>query len=81
MTMKINKLWFILAFLLSSPLLAQYGAVNGQCSVGNVKAVTQGLNSTNTLMGSYPSCTVTVYDYRNFKSRNYLFQLHRNPSL
>lgn len=61
MTMKINKLWFLLAFLLSSPLIAQYGAVNGQCSVGNIKATTQGLNSFNTLMGSYPRCTVTVH--------------------
>ena len=33
MTMKINKLWFLLAFLFSSPLLAQYEAINGQCSV------------------------------------------------
>ena len=60
--MKTNGLiLFIFAFLLTSPLLAQYGAVNGQCSVGGIKAKTQGANSDNTFMGSYPKCTVTVY--------------------
>ena len=60
--MKIKHLvLFVIAFLLSLPAFAQYQAVNGQCSVGGVHAVTQGLNSTNTLVGSYPQCTVTVF--------------------
>lgn len=37
------------------------GAVNLFCQDGNVKASTQGAPSTNTLQGSYPKCTVTVY--------------------
>lgn len=61
MTMKINKLWFLIAFLFSSPLLAQYGAVNGYCNTGATHAITQGLNSLNFLQGEVPSCTVTVY--------------------
>src|SRR5271167_4778219 len=61
MTMKINKLWFLLAFLFSSPLLAQYGAVNGYCNTGATQIVHQGLKSTNYAQGEIPNCTVTVY--------------------
>lgn len=56
-----NLVLLIFASLLSLPSLAQYQAINGQCSVGNTRAATQGLNSTNILVGNYPSCTVTVY--------------------
>lgn len=31
------------------------------CQTGNVPALLSGLSSTNTLQGSYPACTVTVY--------------------
>src|SRR5271167_2188720 len=61
MTMKINKLWFLLAFLFSSPLFAQYGALNGYCNVGATQIVHQGLKSTNYAQGEIPNCTVTVY--------------------
>lgn len=60
--MKTNKLYLFLALLfISSPLFAQYGAINGYCNLGATKAKTQGLNSTNYLQGVIPQCTVTVY--------------------
>src|SRR5271169_5119602 len=59
--MKTKILFVILAILLSAPLFAQYGAVNGYCNTGATHAITQGLNSLNTLQGEVPSCTVTVY--------------------
>lgn len=49
------------AGLLAGAASAQTQALQGFCTVGNVKAITQGTNSANTLQGSYPRCTVTVY--------------------
>jgi hypothetical protein len=35
--------------------------IQGYCSQGGVSALTQGLSSTNKLLGIIPSCTITVY--------------------
>lgn len=52
----------ILFLLLSSfPILANQ-RVQGWCEKGSVKIVTSGLTSTNAAQGSYPSCTVTVFN-------------------
>lgn len=59
--MKTKTLLLFLALFISSPLFAQYGATSGYCNLGATKAKTQGLNSTNTLQGIVPQCTVTVY--------------------
>lgn len=59
--MKTNTLFVLFALLLSAPLFAQYGAVNGYCNSGATHAKTQGLNSLNLLQGEVPSCTVNVY--------------------
>src|SRR3974390_2820865 len=57
----------LLAFLLISNVgIAQTitaAAIHGTCSIGNTKANTQGLASSNTLVASYPQCTVTVYQH------------------
>ncbi len=50
--------------LLAVPAVAQNIApVHGDCSQGNTAVLTQGLQSTNRVMASYPACTVTVYDH------------------
>jgi hypothetical protein len=55
-------LGFLVVTVLAAAAHAQSTApLQNFCSVGNVKAVTQGSSSTNTLQGSYPRCTVTVY--------------------
>jgi hypothetical protein len=36
-------------------------AASGWCQTGNVQVMTQGLASTNPVMGSYPLCLVSVY--------------------
>lgn len=51
--------WLLLAF--ASIARAQTSPIQDWCEGGSVKAQTQGLQSTNTLQGSYPRCTVTVY--------------------
>jgi hypothetical protein len=48
--------------LLGAPCaFAQTNAFQNFCMDGGKKAVTQGLNSSNTVQASYPKCTVTVY--------------------
>lgn len=59
--MKLKVLFVFLVILLSAPLFAQYGAVNGYCNLGATQIVHQGLKSTNYAQGEVPSCTVTVY--------------------
>jgi hypothetical protein len=49
-----------LALFMLAPFAYANGNLSGFCSQGNIKATVSGLNSTNTLMGSYPRCTVTV---------------------
>lgn len=51
--------------LFAIPLLghAQLGSFQSNCEVGGTKAITQGLNSTNSLQGSWPGCLVTVYGH------------------
>jgi hypothetical protein len=50
-----------LLMLLSMPVFAQNGSVQGFCQDGGAKVVTQGMNSTTTVQASYPRCMVTVY--------------------
>jgi hypothetical protein len=51
-----------LLLLLPAATLAQTAAYpNGVCTAGATKAVTQGLNSTNQLLGMFPGCTVSVF--------------------
>lgn len=64
--MKMNKLYLLFAFLFASPLLAQYGAVNGYCNIGATQIVHQGLKSSNYAQGEIPSCTITVYQTGTF---------------
>src|ERR1035437_3438924 len=53
---------FLWALLLSAiAASAQTSTVNGFCTLGGTKAATQGMNSTNSLQGIIPSCTITVY--------------------
>ena len=59
--MKRFLLLSILAMAGVAPLSAQIDALNGVCLTGGRSAVTQGLNSSNKLLGIIPSCTVTVY--------------------
>src|ERR1019366_5240371 len=48
--------------LLAAPAFAQTVApIHGNCSEGKTAVVTQGLQSTNRVMASYPACTVAVY--------------------
>lgn len=48
--------------LLAAPAFGQgTAAINGYCSLGGAPAKVQGTQSTNTLQGIVPSCTVTVY--------------------
>lgn len=58
-----KRIYFILAcILMAAPqLFAQTAAVQGFCSVGGVKVNTQGLLSNNTVLASYPKCSVIVY--------------------
>jgi hypothetical protein len=51
----------LVIFLLAMPLDAQTTALNGYCDLGATKALTSGLNSSNSFQGLVPSCTVTVY--------------------
>jgi len=56
-----RKLLLLLSiFWTALPCLAMERA-QGFCTVGGKKVVTQGLQSTNTVMASYPQCQVTVY--------------------
>ena len=50
-----------LACLVALPVAAQTAPFSGTCQNGGRTALTQGMNSTNTLLGVVPSCTVTVY--------------------
>lgn len=61
--MKRLGLWISLCiFIFAVRLSAQtYYPFQNQCTTGNTPAQTQGMKSTNTLMASYPRCTVTVY--------------------
>lgn len=56
-----------LALLLLLPLLAfparANQSISGTCSTGNIRVSTGGLTSTTRVLGSYPLCTVTVYDH------------------
>lgn len=54
--------WLIalLALVLSLPAAARQ-RVFGYCAKGGQNVVTVGINSSNTVLASYPSCTVTVY--------------------
>ena len=51
----------ITVVVLTIGAFAQNGAIQGQCSVGDVFPVVSGLQSSSPFLGSYPSCTVTVY--------------------
>lgn len=51
---------FSLVFLLLAPFAYANGNLNGFCDQGNIKPVVSGLTATNTFLGSYPRCTVTV---------------------
>jgi hypothetical protein len=55
-----KKILFLIFFLTTS-LYAQTAALNGYCNLGATKALTSGLNSSNSFQGLVPSCTVTVY--------------------
>lgn len=56
-----NKILLVLSFcLLSLPALAIERA-QGFCEQGGQRAVTIGLNSSNYVQKSYPSCTVTIF--------------------
>lgn len=63
-----KRAWIIiLLFVLSSLFLplshAQIvGPISGNCNTGNIKPVVQGLPATNTFVGSYPLCIITVYN-------------------
>ena len=48
-------------FIFATSLYAQTAALNGYCNLGATKALTSGLNSSNSFQGLVPSCTVTVY--------------------
>jgi hypothetical protein len=54
-------LGFTLAWLFSLTMDAQTVAYNGFCAQGATPAVTSGLQSSNSLLGLIPQCTVTVY--------------------
>lgn len=56
------KKLFLLLLLLSAPAFAQNRVVQGFCSTGGIQVSTQGMNSTTTVLASYPRCLVTVYD-------------------
>lgn len=45
----------------SRPAFGQLGTFNGQCAKGNILPSISGLLGTNPFLGSFPSCTVTVY--------------------
>lgn len=55
--------WIVLLSLCLFACLPAFAnqAAQGWCEQGNVTALTQGLNSTNTVQGSYPQCQVNVY--------------------
>lgn len=55
-----NVLIAIAILALSLPAMANQAA-QGFCTVGNTPALTQGLESTNTLQASFPQCQVAVY--------------------
>lgn len=50
-----------LIFALSSPLMAQTGAITDFCKQGATPANTSGLQSSNNLQGVVPGCLVSVY--------------------
>lgn len=54
------RLKVLLALLFSLPAFAMQSA-QGDCSTGNQKVTTQGLQSSTLVMRSFPSCTITVY--------------------
>src|SRR5271154_2522372 len=58
-----KRWWIVTSFFAAffAPLAhAQYGSFQANCEVGGTSALTQGLNSTNKLQGSWPGCLVTV---------------------
>lgn len=57
---------FFLSLLLAlAPVVAHaqnaYGHYQNFCTAGGTRALTQGLNSTNSMLSTFPGCTVTVY--------------------
>ncbi len=56
-----KRIWFALLLLCSLPVFGQTAAITGFCTSGSTPAKTQGLNSTNQMMGIVPSCTFSVY--------------------
>jgi hypothetical protein len=52
---------FVFLVLASIPAMAQTGSVTDWCNQGATPAKVSGLNSTNSLQGIVPKCTVTVY--------------------
>lgn len=50
----------VLALFMLAPFAYANGNLNGFCDQGNIKPVVSGLTATNTFLGSYPRCTVTV---------------------
>ncbi len=51
----------LLAAFTATKAHAQNFPIQQDCTVGGVSAITQGLQSTNKLQGSWPGCLVTVY--------------------
>lgn len=58
--MKLSK-WVLAILLLSSVAAAQVAGFNGDCMKGNAFPLVFGTKATNPMMGSYPTCTVTVF--------------------
>lgn len=60
--MKTLTVFTLLLISSSIPGMAQtLGSYNGWCQKGAVKVATSGQTSSNTVQGSFPSCTVTVF--------------------
>lgn len=59
--MKFRFLWILSLLFIPLTAHATTAALQGSCTTGGVRVITQGASSTNPFMASYPKCTVTVY--------------------